>query len=84
MYSCRGMPYLIPPRNPPSHCTFSYAKRFLTIGSLLRRLHIFTDDLRRRYATNEDNEGLELSLWFLALGQNINRSTALLTHCQRV
>jgi hypothetical protein len=38
----------------PSHCAFSYTKRFLAIGSLLRRLDIFANNFRRWCVTSKD------------------------------
>lgn len=37
-----------------SHCVFSYTERFLIIGSLLRRLDLFVNDLRRQCVTIEN------------------------------
>jgi hypothetical protein len=43
-----------PPPGLSPHRALSYTKRFLVIGSLLRRLDIFVNVLRRRYVTTED------------------------------
>ena len=47
--SCEGIVEQQQSRAFPSHRALSYTKRFLAIGSLLRRLDIFVNDLRRRY-----------------------------------
>ena len=47
--SCEGIVEQHQSRAFPSHRALSYTKRFLAIGSLLRRLDIFVNDLRRRY-----------------------------------
>ena len=47
--SCEGIVEQHKSRAFPSQRALSYTKRFLAIGSLLRRLDIFVNDLRRRY-----------------------------------
>jgi hypothetical protein len=51
--SCEGIPDQTTFRRFSSHRSLSYTKRFLVIGSLLRRLDIFVNGLRRRYVTTE-------------------------------
>lgn len=51
--SCEGIPDSTASGRFSSHCSLSYTKRFLVIGSLLRRLDIFANDLRRRYVIAE-------------------------------
>jgi hypothetical protein len=51
--SCGGICLQNHPRVFSSYRALSYTKRFLVIGSLLRRLDMFVNSLRRRYVTIE-------------------------------
>lgn len=51
--SCEGIHDKTSSGRFSSHYSLSYTKRFLVIGSLLRRLDIFVNDLRRRYVIIE-------------------------------